>query len=243
MEDKIFNILFNEDEVTWQSLLYETVKAEGMDPWDIDISIFTNRYINQIKKLQELDLRISGKVLLAAAILLKIKSNRLLGEDLMHFDNMLNPPEEEESHEELQTKERPVVDAKLIPRTPQPRKRKVSIYDLVDALQKALEVKRRRLLPTHVDVTIPEKKIDITKVIQELYEKIVLAFKSKPSLTFSELIPSDKKEDKIYTIIPLLHLSNQRKLDLEQEEHFGEIGIKLKEGNTVWDEVWPEEKE
>src|SRR3989344_5635587 len=34
----------------------------------------------------------------------------------------------------------------LIPRTPQPRQRKVSIYDLVEALERELEVKKRRLL-------------------------------------------------------------------------------------------------
>jgi chromatin segregation and condensation protein Rec8/ScpA/Scc1 (kleisin family) len=39
--EKIFEILFNKDEVTWQSLLYELVKTEQMDPWDINVSMLT----------------------------------------------------------------------------------------------------------------------------------------------------------------------------------------------------------
>ena len=52
-------------------------------------------------------------------------------------------------------------------------------------------------------------------------------FTNQNSLTFSQLVPSGTKEDKIYTFIPLLHLSNQRKIDLSQKEHFGEIEIML----------------
>ena len=40
-------------------------------------------------------------------------------------------------------------------------------------------------------------------------------------------MPSDSKEDKIYTFIPLLHLDHQRAVDLTQKKHFGEIEIEL----------------
>ena len=49
------------------------------------------------------------------------------------------------------------------------------------------------------------------------------------TLTFTQLIPSDAKKDKVLTFIPLLHLTNQRKIDLIQEKHFSEIEIKLRE--------------
>lgn len=240
MEKRIFDLLMKEDDITWQSMLYELVKTEEMDPWDVDVSKLAVRYIEMIKKMQQMDLKISGKVLLAAAILLKIKSNKLIGEDLLDFDRLLNP-EEEEEYEELQVKEKPVVDARLIPKTPQPRKRKVSIYELVDALRKALEVRKRRSVLSEIKIEVPQKKTDISEVIKMLYEKIVSIFKSKPSLTFDELVPSNKKEDKIYTFVPLLHLANQRKIDLHQKENFGDIYIKLTGENKVWEEVWPED--
>src|SRR3989338_4141185 len=244
--ERIFQILYEEDEVTWQSLLYELVKKEGMNPWDINISLLTKEYIDTIKKLKELDFRISGKVLLAAAILLKMKSNRLLNEDLSEFDRLLT--QEEELVEELDLEEqqqyklgeRPI----LIPRTPQPRKRKVSIFDLVNALEKALEVKQRRVLNSipPMSVRIPERKRDITEVIREVYSRIKSFFmiNSQKRLTFTQLVPSQKKEDKIFTFIPLLHLTNQRKVNLEQKEHFGEIEIMLNAKKEVDEELGTE---
>ena len=242
--DKVFQLLFDTDEVTWQTLLYELVKKEQMNPWDINISLLTKRYIETIKKLKELDFRISGKVLLAAAILLKIKSNRLLNEDLSEFDRLFTDSEED-ILEELGIEEPRAYDEEkhpLIPRTPQPRKRKVSIFDLVKALEKALEVKRRRVLNSipPMDVKIPKKTKDITQVIKEVYGKIKAFFTRQERLTFSQLVPSNTKEDKIYTFIPLLHLTNQRKVDLEQKEHFGEIEIMLNTKKEVEKELGAE---
>ena len=231
--ERIFQLLYNQDEVTWQSLLHDLVKKEQMNPWDVNISLLTKKYIDTIKKLKELDFRISGKVLLAAAILLKMKSNRLLNEDLSELDRLLTQSEEElideldleepqTHHEEKHT---------LIPRTPQPRKRKVSVFDLVKALEKALEVKQRRVMNSipPMDVKIPKKTKDITQIIREVYTKIRSFFiiNKQKTLTFTQLVPSKTKEDKIYTFIPLLHLTTQRKVNLSQQEHFGEIEIML----------------
>ena len=232
--EKIFEILYTKDDITWQAILYELVKKEEMNPWDIDISLLANRYIDTVKKMKELDLRISGKMLLAAAILLKIKSNRLLNEDLLEFDRLLSEPEDEMENDLGLIDEQPIYKHEshpLIPRTPQPRKRKVSIFDLVNALEKALEVKRRRVLNSMppIDVHIPKKTMDISKAIRNVYSKIMLLFSnnSESKITFTQLLPSKTKEDKVYTFIPLLHLTNQRKVDLEQKEHFGEIEIML----------------
>lgn len=237
--DRIFNLLLNEDEVTWQSIIYDLVKVGDIDPWDVDVSQLSAEYLEMLKKLKEMDFRISGKVLLAAAVLLKIKSNRFLGSDMTNFDNMFNQPEEtlqdymEEGllDEQLMKLEKGEEKPSLIPRTPQPRERKVSIFDLVDALQQALEVKKRRVLKDLPDVEIkaPEKTRDITEVIREVYGKIKVHFvnNGKKILGFNELIPSNSKEDKILTFIPLLHLENQRRVNLVQHQHFSPIFIKM----------------
>lgn len=234
--DRIFNILFSKaDEITWQSIIYELVKSEQMDPWDIDVSILTQKYIDMLRTLKEHDFRVSGKVLLAAAILLKMKSNKLVGEDLSELDRLLIGVEDEmeelgfdETSQILKLEDIP----SLTPRTPQPRKRKVSILDLINALEQALEVKRRRLLNSipPLNFEAPKKKKDITEIIREVYGKIKSFFISalKDKLTFSSLLPSQSKEDKVHTFIPLLHLAQQNKIELVQETPFGEIEILLK---------------
>lgn len=240
MQEKIFEMLFNEDEITWQTMIYEAVRNEQMDLWDIDISLLAQRFLEMLKKLKEMDFRISGKIILAAAILLKLKSRHLVEKDITELDRLISSSEqtEEEFYDELEADlyQHGAVKIgddsyQLIPRTPQPRKRKVSVYDLVEALNKALEVKRRRVIDTIPDVKIelPKKTTDISVVIQDVYIQIRGFFLKhrQQKLTFTQLIPSDKKEDKVMTFIPLLHLTTQRKIDLFQKVHFGEIEIIL----------------
>ncbi|MCK4521294.1 MAG: segregation/condensation protein A [Nanoarchaeota archaeon] len=234
--EKIFEVLFAKDDVTWQTILYELVKKEEIDPWNIEISQLTQKYIEMVKQLKEHDFRVSGKVLLAAAILLKIKSNRLVGEDLDELDRIIAGEQDLEFFEEgyedaLKQQNQQDEQQPLIPKMPQPRKRKVSIYDLVSALEKALEVKQRRVIRNipSLDVEIPKKKVNINLLIQNLYLRIKkFLIVGNNNLTFSKLIPSESKQDKVLTFTSLLHLTNQRKVDINQKEHFGEIEIYLK---------------
>ena len=235
MQDKLYEILINKDEITWQSLIYDLIKSEQLDPWDVDISLLSKRYIGALKQLKEANFFISGKVLLAAAFLLKIKSEKLVDEDLAEFDSLLYPKEvdELELYEEVPNPYINTEHPQLTIRTPLARKRKVNINDLIFALQKALEVNQRRtfrkLREQEINVKIPEKKVDISKLIKEVYDKIINFFKfKKETLTFTKLVPSEKKEDKILTLIPLLHLDTEEKINLTQEKPFGEIIIEVK---------------
>ena len=56
-------------------------------------------------------------------------------------------------------------------------------------------------------------------------------------LTFTKLIPSETKEDKVFTFIPLLHLSNRRSIDMHQNKPFGEIEIYLKSKKDIAQEL------
>jgi len=93
-----------------------------------------------------------------------------------------------------------------------------------------------------MNVKIPEKKRDITEIIRDVYTRIMSFFSinKQKKLTFSQLVPSNTKEDKIYTFIPLLHLTNQRKVNLEQKEHFGEIEIMINSEKEVDEELGAE---
>ena len=235
MQDQILDMLLKEDEITWQTILLDLIKTEKMDPWNIDISILTQKYIEIVKKLQEINFSMSGKVILAASLLLKIKSDKLLVENIAAFDSLLNEPEELENPEDFiqETQER-LISPKLTIKTPQTRKRKVSINDLVFALERALEVENRRKIRKVEYETIPEnlkvpdKKIDLGTKITEIYEKIKTFLKKKDKITFSQMLPSRERDDVIYTFIPLLHLDNQKKIHIHQEKPFEEIDITIK---------------
>jgi segregation and condensation protein A len=238
-QDRILELLMKKDEITWQTIILDLVNSNEINPWDVDISILTQKYIEIVKKMQESNLFISGKVLLASAILLKIKSERLIEEDIGALDNLMFPSEMESLDQFLDPQSRRIildVEPKLTIKTPQARKRRVNMEDLISALEKALEVNERRLLriadrnSVPENLIIPEKPRDITEIIEEIFQKITKIAKEL-KITFSELIPSQEKKDKIYAFVPLLHLSNQDRVDLDQFEHFGEIHITIKNKN------------
>ena len=243
MQDQILDMLLKEDEITWQTILKDLVKSEEMDPWNIDISILTNKYLEIIKKMEEMNFFVSGKVILASSILLNIKSKKLMTEHIEQFDNFLFQSDEQEEFEDFidEHEEQTILEPRLTIKTPQTRKRKVSINDLVNALEMAIEVDKKRKI-RHLEketimpkIEIPEKKEDITNQLKNIYQNIVNYFDEKKgkTLTFSKLIPSDSREDKIITFVPLLHLENQKKVKTKQEFSFGEIDIKLKEKETL----------
>ena len=202
MQQQVFDLLLEQEEVSWKAILMDLVNSEQMDPWDVNITLLTQKYIAVIKKMQELDLRISGKILLAAAFLLKIKSSHLVDNDFAKLDALLNPDEgEDDFFEEFINENGQRISQKyhLIPKNPQPRNRKVSIHDLVKALQQAMATKRRILnqqRPSKFEM--PKKGIDILGVIRDLYHKITYYTTKEEGkeLTFTKLLPprAGKKE-------------------------------------------------
>ena len=171
---------------------------------------------------------------MASAILLKIKSYKLIEEDISNLDSILFKNEGEydvDLTEEENYEKREDIKVDLVLKTPHSRKRKVSVDDLIGALEKALEVDKKRIVrrmrEKEIDLEIPEKKIDISKLIRNIFDKIKFMLSKKEVVMFSELIEENKRENKVAIFVPLLHLSNQQRVDLNQNEPFGDIEIKL----------------
>ncbi|MAG77962.1 hypothetical protein CL616_01205 [archaeon] len=232
MEDQIYNMLMKESEVTWQTIIHNLIKTEQMDPWNVDVTKLTQRYIQTVKGMTEMNFFVSGKVVLASAILLKIKSNKFIDEDINNFDNFLFHQEEEieDLDDYVDYHEHKVEIPKLGVKTPQARKRKVSVNDLIGALEKALKVDSRRKLRLQRYLTfnkpkIPEKKVDISQLIKDVFDKVFNLFKKKEKVEFSELMTESTREEKILTLLPLLHLDHHKRVNIDQEEHFGEIYV------------------
>ncbi len=243
MQEEIFDLLLNQEELSWKSILVDLVQTEQMDPWDIDITLLTQRYIQAIKLMQENNLRVSGKILLAAAFLLKLKSDHLVDNDLSKFDTLIHQSEQEIEEELLGmldegTREKRAREKfALIPRNPQPRNRKVSIQDLVEALQQAMASKKKvltRIRP--VKFTMPGRRMDIVEAIRDVFHKVMYYNEKNVNgekVSFTQLLPPQAmKQDKVVTFVPLLHLENHEKIEMEQEKPFEEIYISVKGRGT-----------
>jgi segregation and condensation protein A len=235
-QSQFFDLITGE-ELSWQAIIYDLIKTEQLDPWDIDIGILADKYVEAISQLEEADFYISSKVLLACSLLLRLKSDILVNSYIQSLDDALYGRKEERRYEiermEIDENELPI----LVPRTPMARHRKVTLKELMGALNKAIDTENRRIkreikgrqaeksilvvLPkgTHVPLKTRVKNI-FTRV------KVHVDHPDNDHMKYSHLAPS--REEKLASFVPVLHLSNNGKLYLRQPVHFDEIHMTLK---------------
>jgi len=232
-QEQIYSLLVSR-ELSWQSIILDLINTEQLDPWDIDLALLAQRYLKKIKEMEESSFYISSKVLLAAAFLLRIKSELLIERYIKSLDEILFGKEEEKEKPPFEFDISGVSD--LLPKTPLPRMRKVTLQELMSALNHAMTTEQRRIKKEvairHATklamMYVPKKTVNIRQRIKEIYEKIIEYFQKQQCerIKFSELA-GETRESKISTFVPLLHLDNQEKVSLEQERHFEEIFISL----------------
>ncbi|MCH8945782.1 MAG: segregation/condensation protein A [Nanoarchaeota archaeon] len=237
-QEQIHNIVFSK-EIGWQEIIYDLINTEQLDPWNIDITFLTNKYLEKIQNFEEANYFISSKVLLAAALLLRIKSEILLNKYMKSIDEILfgNKEKKEFNIEriELDVDEIP----ELIPKSPMPRFRRVTLSELVESLNKAIVTETRRIKKEIInrnalretEISLPKKKHSIPNKIKDLHFRIVEYFdqnKEELKIPFHKIIRGNK-EEKIISFSSILHLENQKKIWIEQKEHFGDIHIWLKD--------------
>jgi len=230
-QNEIYNLLISR-ELSWQQIIYDLIRTEQLDPWNIDLIFLTQRYLEKIKELEEASFHVSSKILLAAAILLRIKSEMLLSRYIKSLDDILFPQE---------VKQKPEFTfnlddvSGLLPKSPLPRMKKVTLDELMAALNRAMTTEHRRIKKevqirhaiTRFDAYLPKNRINVHERIKEVYRKIIGFFsKNKEKMTYSEL--ANSKEEKLSSFMPILHLDNQERILLEQLKHFDEIYIYLK---------------
>ncbi|NJE25073.1 segregation/condensation protein A [Thermococcus sp. MV5] len=209
-----------EEEITPIDILLQLVTMGKVDPWNIDIVDITEKYIERIREMRDLDLRVSARAILAASILLRMKTEALLYA-------------KDEEEEEQKKEERIRVD--VDPYIPPLRRaeRYYTLDDLIEALMDALEETEKRRPKKKKKVQIEEEifvvddfRVDIEKHVNKLYEIVKELYNStKDKITFWELIFDPSPKIVARTFLYLLFLANMGKIELIQEEPFGEIFV------------------
>ena len=69
------------------AILVQMAKSGKIDPWNVDIVDITDKYLAHLFQLKSQNLRLTGRTLLFAAILLRLKSNVLEGIDVSQFED------------------------------------------------------------------------------------------------------------------------------------------------------------
>ena len=204
-------------------ILLELVRNNKLDPWDIDIEKLTKVFLQRIQEMRELDLRVSGRTLLSAAILLRMKSRRLAGisEDAQ---------DDAELDEDLDLDLPDLGAITMMQLTP----RKITLDELIGALQDALSEPpppkpKIRGKPKPFIPTLDGFYVNIEEKLGEFHQRIAGFVPDGEIIGLTDLLQEDTRIEFVRTLLLSLFLGKDGKIDLWQEEPFGEIFITLEE--------------
>lgn len=172
-----------------------------------------------------IDFRVSGRALLSASIILKLKT-----EQLLDINSNLELTEEEK---EL-----------VLPPLEMPLRltsRKVTLDELLVALERVLlqgEEKASKAkqngkagaFATPLVFELEPDMIDVEKSISETLERILKVGSNEPIIKFSQLLYEKNSKEVVKVLLSCLHLANRGRIRIWQEEEFGEILLTLING-------------
>ncbi|MBI2445061.1 segregation/condensation protein A [Candidatus Micrarchaeota archaeon] len=214
---------------TWKELLIELVSTEQMDPWDIDVGLVAQKYIERVRGMQSMDLRVPANVILAAALLLRFKSEHLIVEDEPDADTF----EEAALRDE--------VLPELVFRVNRPRRRRMTLDELMKSLEDVIRKGRKSAPPRTffpaMLIEVPE--LDMDQKMQKVYDKVIQQQDSEGIVLFSNLLDERNAEQVARHLLPVLHLVQDHKIHAWQDHFFGEIFIKILDGKNLPEENTP----
>ena len=210
-------------EATWKDLLFNLVKKNKIDPWNVDLVEVVDKYIETVKSLKVMDLRIPANIILAAAVLLRLKSEMLdfeeAGDEVQDAQEILARPD--------------IYVEGLSVRLRKPLHSRVSLNELIEALDEAMKLKQAK--ESGRDAYVPELQIkinpiDIEAAEERLKEEIARRLDKEKMTTFSYLLKDMGFNDVLLEVfIPLIFLANKGSIALIQEKFFDEIIIRMED--------------
>ncbi len=252
------------EELDGIEVLVQMAKQGKIDPWNIDIADIADKYMLHISESKSNNLRLSGRALFFLAVLLKLKSNILVGLDPMEFEphEEFNPEYDDSDDsrfsDDLYYQDYypdnviPIED--IIQRRTSVklnRNRIVTLKDLIrqlefyeqldkrQAIKNSLERAKRRVRNyanmTSDDIINLAHEEYIESSIKILHENLIKIFEKEEKVELNTLTLLGL--DKISAYIALLFLTAESDFDLEQEEFYSDLYVvKNKEAGNIQEE-------
>lgn len=227
-------------------LLLHLIREHRIDIFDIPIALITEKYLQALKAMKELNLDIAGEFILMAATLAHIKSRMLL-------PNPEPQPGEEEQGDPREELVRRLLEyqkykaageelgrADLLDREVFTRRTRmdqipllegeiglveVSVFKLVEALSRALETAR-----VHVPHQVIVDRISLGEAISSLVERL----KTEPRTSFLTVLGDLAERQKIVvTFLALLEMCKLGLIRVYQEEGQDDILISAKDPESL----------
>lgn len=220
-------------------LLLELIRKQQIDIYDIPIAKITRQYLDTIRAMQELDIKLAGEFLLMAATLIHIKSRMLLPADPLQPESQEEDPRAELVHRLLEHQKfknaaqmlhqkelleraswtlpgvRDFQDATVEPEL------KASSFDLIICFH---GIRERRKAARAME--IEQEEVTIGKILQDL--KTIFE-ESRGEVSVDRLFAVHRSRKALVVVfVALLEMSYLQAIVLVQKQRFGEIVARRK---------------
>ncbi len=235
----------------WEQVLERF--TEDMDPWAIDLVKLADRYQSYIERMERFDLEVPGRIIMVGAVLLRMKAEilrdledhgELTEEDEQHLEEEMEALDdmmdfEEDDLDAVEDEQLRIPEAVPKPPVKKKSKRKVTLDELKDALEKAVEIgnkreERQETRKQAKDYGIEVEEDDITNKLDQLYTTLRDRISStEDAITFSDIVEQQEKQEQINKFVHIMHLETDAKINCMQEEWLGDLKIEVldKENN------------
>lgn len=238
-------------------LLVSMAKSGKIDPWNIDIVDVTNKYLIQMAEQSPENLVKTGRTLWLASVLIKMKSNVLVGLGSMDYDSLMAENQFEEYDDFEPEYSQPVKKSNVVSinealkrrlSTRLNRNRTVTLQDLIKQLKFYEELDRKQAFKNSLerakrrarsyenfsaeDIVNLAHDEYIEQTVNKLKIKLEEIFVKREKVELNSLV--ELGMDKISAYIALLFLSAESDIDLVQQEFYGDLYIQK---STIQSEI------
>ena len=224
------------------SILVKMVKDGLVDPWNIDIADLTDKFLTELEARREMNLRVSGLTIFYLSVLLRLKAEVLDEPEPADEDDELPYEEYEDDDGSRAFSQIEMLDREIDRRIKRKdvRKRHTNLYELIKQLRLAEKSERRRqrrqkLIDSEDELFAPdtEEVVGIAhdenyeELAEEIYEFVARNPEARDTgVSLLEICAAFHWP--LYLVyLPCLFLVQSGRVDLEQEELFGDLWVVL----------------
>ncbi|MFW9808075.1 MAG: hypothetical protein ACFFE6_01735 [Candidatus Thorarchaeota archaeon] len=232
--------MMDDDSPFWATppyiLLTDVLQLDKVEPWNVDVGKLVAGFLDEMKRLGDIDFRISGNALYSASVIFMRKTRELVQLGLL-------PPEEDEGEGEL--------EIPLIRPPFRLTNRRVTIEELLIAMdhvlskgdrQRSTPIKQRyraKSSPLTFQVNIDQANIEET--IADVYHDVCKIMKIGEVTKFVDILMNNTRQEIVRVFFSLLFLFARAYIDIWMDEK-SVIWVKLVEPPEITDDEPSEEE-
>lgn len=200
-------------------LLTDVLQLDKVNPWNVDVGKLVVGFLNEMKRLGDIDFRISGNALYSASVIFMRKTRELVQLGIL-------PPDEEDEDE---------IQIPLIRPPFRLTNRRVTIEELLVAMDQVLNKETRvrqvtkkqkyRTKDDPITFTVNIDQANIEETIADVYADLQRILKIGEASKFTEILMNTTRTEIVRVFFSLLYLYARALVDIWMEENV--IWVKL----------------